>query len=76
MDIGRPAQRSQVAHYLLWRCGHVDQRDRPQSDTFIPKYQGTLRYLLAIQHGREFSSDVVLRSLMLDFGWPIDSIVD
>jgi hypothetical protein len=51
MDIGRPTQRAQMADHLLWRCGHVNQRDRPQSDTSIPKYQGTLCDILVIQHG-------------------------
>ena len=76
MDIGRSTQRSKVADHLLWRRGHVGQRDRPQSNTSVPKCQGPLCDLLAIQHGRESPSDPRLNRLMLDFGWPFDLIVD
>jgi hypothetical protein len=76
MDIGRPTQRSEVAHHLLWRSGYDDQRDRPQSDASISKYQGSLRYLLVVQHGCEFPSKPIRLSLILDSGWTIDPILD
>jgi hypothetical protein len=76
MDIGRSTQRSQVADHLLWRCRHVNQRDRPQSDTSISEHQRPLRYLLVVQHGSESPSKPRRLSLILDSGWPLDPIVD